>query len=144
MSLLHFIKRVVRSRLGQILFVVHLCLVVYDFAPKPAASGDMPCVVEPSSQALIAARPFHYHYESDLMKTLIVLDLPGLVLGYVIDLLLTPLNYLIRPCAYARSWMAAGVCLVGTSIQWWLVGFLVGTSIRYRKPRQDDSTRGDT
>jgi hypothetical protein len=54
-SLLRFLKRVAGSHLGLALFVIHLCLLVYDFAPKPVATADMPCVVEPSSQVLIAA-----------------------------------------------------------------------------------------
>ena len=132
-SLLRFLKRVAGSRLGQTLFVLHLCLLVYDFAPKPVASADLPCVVEPSSQVLIAARPFHYHYESALLKTLLVLDLPGLMLGWLIGLLLSPLNYLLQPCEYTESWVAAGILLFSTSAQWWLCGCFVEALIKGRR-----------
>jgi uncharacterized membrane protein YciS (DUF1049 family) len=105
----------------------------------------MPCIVEPSDQVLIAARPFHYHYESNLLKTLIILDMPGIYLSLLIGLLLIPFNYLFHPCVYAGSWIAAIVFLIGTSIQWWFTGFIFGAIVRwYRNLKPEGYTERDT
>ncbi len=134
-SILCFLRRIINSRLGQILFVIHLSLIIYSFAQKRAVSSEIPCVVEPSDQVLIAARPFHYYYESNLLKTLVTLDTPGMYLSIVISLPLVPFGYLFRLCAYTESWIAAIVLLVGTSVQWWLTGFIVEALVRwYRSP----------
>lgn len=80
--IVRFLKRVALSRVGQLLLVVHLCLVVYGFAQKPALGpGSIPCVEQPSSAILLAGRSYHFHYESDLIKAVTVLDLPALTVG---------------------------------------------------------------
>jgi hypothetical protein len=120
-------RRVVSSRLGQFLFVAHLVIIVYEFAQKPGASyGDTPCFLEPSSQAFIAGRPYHWTYESDLLKWVTILDLPALLLGELTSNLLLPLGL----CAFSLSWVAAILILTFASIQWLLAGFIIESSIR--------------
>ena len=117
-----FVRRVAASRLGQFLVVAHLLFIVYDFAQKPAATySDTPCVVEPSSAAFIAGRNYHWHYESNLLKIVSLLDFPALVLVGLASTVLFPLKL----CAFTTSWVEAILALTFASIQWLLVGFIV-------------------
>ena len=135
-----FIKNLAGSRLGQILLVIHLCLVVYDFANNPAEGYDYPNCTKVSewdvSGTLIANRFFHHlENESTLLVTLLILDLPALLLGMV---LLVPVEKILLQsvCVETASWVSAVVLLLLTSIQWLIIGYVVERLIRWlRKPR---------
>jgi len=125
-----FAKKVICSRIGQILLVIHLILVVFDFSfKKPisrAENNSVPNATEISSATLIAGRGFHYHYESGLLKFVIAIDTPRLIISFVIALLLTPLGLILPPLGYYdESWAGAFILLCGTSIQWLLVGYCI-------------------
>jgi len=128
--IVRFLKRVALSRVGQLLLVVHLCLVVYGFAQKPVLGpGSIPCVEQPSSAILLAGRSYHFHYESDLIKAVTILDLPALTVGSFPGALLSYLPV----CAYADSWIRGVVILTMASIQWLLVGCFLQKSYRALK-----------
>jgi hypothetical protein len=121
-TMLRFLRRVASSRLGQLLFVVHLIIVVSEFAHKPSATySDTPCVMEPSSAAFIAGRSYHWAYESSLLKVVNILDFPALVIGGIVSKMLSPLNL----CAFTRSWVDAVLALTFASVQWLLVGLII-------------------
>lgn len=124
-SVLHFLKCVAFSRIGRILFVAHLILVVSVLAQKPAVSSDeIGCAEQVDSSltvSFIAGRKFRYPYESKLFQILFFLDLLGLLLGAAISWLLSPL--ISQSCVYTASWIVAVILFIGTSIQWWLVGY---------------------
>ena len=123
-ALLRFLRRVASSRLGHTLVVAHLVILVSEFAHKPAATySETPCVPEPSSAVLIAGRYFHWHYESALLKTVSVLDMPAILLGSLASKLLAPL----RLCDFTASWVDGLLVLAFASFQWLLVGFLVSS-----------------
>jgi hypothetical protein len=130
-------RRIATSRLGQLLFVAHLCLVLYLFSQKPVAEHD-PNNCIPQSQwgwdyVLIAGRPFHWHYESALMKVISVLDLPA---GFISSILYAPVSYL-NPniCVHTASWIEAVLLLLCASAQWLLLGFILERLLfRGRKP----------
>lgn len=132
-ALFRFLRRLASSRLGQFLLVVHLIIIVYEFAQKPAATySDTPCVVEPSSAAFIAGRNYHWTYESALLKLVSLLDLPALVLGDLAAMLVSPL----RLCALTISWVEGVLVLTFASIQWLFIGFIVESIFRaLRKER---------
>ena len=137
-AILQFLKRVASSRVGHILLVVHLSLVVFDFAQKtPVSRAENNRVHEAgeilSSSVLLAGRGFHYHYESPLLKLLILVDLPGLLLGLIVGLMLIPINSVAPLGAYDESWVAAGILLLGTSIQWQMVGYCLEKIVRSAK-----------
>jgi hypothetical protein len=123
-----FIKRVLTSRIGQLLAAVHLLLVVYDFAQKDVqryAPGERctPVSEWDVTGGLIAGRFFHFSYESTLHKLTVLADLPSLLLC---SLLTAPL-YRLYPnmCVVTTSWIDAAVLIVVTSGQWLLVGFAI-------------------
>jgi hypothetical protein len=125
---LYYLKRVASSRLGHILLILHLSLVVFDFAQKtPVSRAENNRVVEAGetmeSATLVAGRMFHYHYESPLLKFLIFVDLPGIFLSLLLGLVLLPISYIVPLGEYDESWMAAGIYLLSTSIQWQFIGY---------------------
>ena len=135
-----FIKNLAGSRLGQVLLVIHLCLVVYDFANNPAEEYAYPNCTKVSewdlSGTLIADRFFHHlEAESTLLISLIILDLPALLLGMM---LLVPVERVVLQgvCVETASWVSAVVLLLLTSMQWLIIGYAAGQLARWvRKPR---------
>lgn len=105
-ALVHFIWRVASSRLGQILFLLHLVLVVYAYTSRESVE------------------PVHFHYESALLKSLLVLDLPALT---VATILAAPIAHVNSPFSsyWWAPWVTDGLGLLCASIQWWFVGFVI-------------------
>ena len=123
-----YLRRVASSRVGYVLLILHLSLLAYDFAQKsPVTRAESNRVVKAGemrdSAVLLAGRTFHYHYESSLLKFLIFVDLPGFFLSWLLSLVLLPVTYFVPLGAYDESWVAAGVFLLGASIQWQFIGF---------------------
>jgi hypothetical protein len=119
-----FVRRVAASRAGLLLAFVHFCLVVYGFAQKEPVElgGDGPFdISRVAGVSIIAGRAFHWHYESTLLKVICVLDLPGILLSLPIGL---PFPFIFKEASVqVQSWIGAVIMLIGTSIQWWLVGY---------------------
>jgi hypothetical protein len=115
-SAAHFGLRVFRSRVGQLLFLLHLMLVAYAYWERA-----------PTTKV-----PIHFFYESTLLKTLIVLDLPALILCGIVAYPLTSSDSPLSTYQWS-SWIAAAIVLSLTSIQWWIIGYLLG-HILWRKP----------
>jgi hypothetical protein len=123
-----FIKRAASDRVGHTLLIAHLCLFIYVFAQKsPVSRTEHNRVIEAgetlSSTILFAGRGFHFHYESPLLKFLLMIDSPALLIEMALGIFLIPLRYFVRLGAYDESWVAAGMFLIATSIQWQLVGY---------------------
>lgn len=133
-----FLKRIAVNRIGQCFFVVHLILVVYTLAEKPLVSRAVNNAFDKSevvSASLYAGRLFHWYYESSLMKTLFIVDLPGAFLGLVlfgapIGLVL---SFLPPLGEYDESWLFFALCFAGSSIQWMLIGYRLDRRIRLAK-----------
>ena len=113
-----FVKFIFGSRLAQLLFVVHLVLVVYAFAQKPRANpeswGWSGCHGVP-----IADRVLYYCDETGLLKVLATLDFLGIVLYSVFA---TFFAWVPTGGFHVFSWTVAVVLLICTSLQWLLIG----------------------
>jgi hypothetical protein len=119
-----FVRRAAGSRIGVLLAFIHFCLVVYGFAQKQPVElgGDGRFdISRAAGVSIIAGRAFHWHYESTLLKVIILLDLPGALLAFLMSLPLTLIFY--GASMQVQSWIEAVIFLIGTSIQWWLVGY---------------------
>ena len=130
---LHFIKRVLSSRLGRILCVIHLILFAYAiYLGEPVPPARVGCGTWTLVAKLIAGRMFAFHYEWSLLYVLLHFDFPAMILSAVLArTLLSPLNdYL---CDYARSWVAAANILACASVQWWIMGYFIEWVLRKRK-----------
>jgi hypothetical protein len=119
-----FVRRVAGSRIGLLLAFIHFCLVVYGFAQKQPVElgGDGPFdITRAAGVSIIAGRTFHLHYESTLLKVVFLLDLPGALLAFLMSLPFALIFY--GASIQVQSWVTAVILLIGTSIQWWLVGY---------------------
>lgn len=138
-TVLYYLKLITSCRVGQILLILHLSLVIFAFIQKPPVRRAESNVVRQagefeSSSVLLAGRGFHWHYESSLLKFLAFVDIPGLLLSLLIGLILVPIFYFLPPIgAYDESWFTAGLLLLGTSIQWQIIGFWLEQVVRRRK-----------
>lgn len=103
------------SRLGRVLFIVHALVAVFVYR----------------SRTSLAEQPFHFYYESLPLKVLIALDLPGLVAA---TLILMPMQSLF-PRSWLIPWLANGVGIICTSVQWWLIGYLLEKAFAVMKNR---------
>lgn len=111
-SAAHFALLVFRSRVGQLLSLLHLILLVYAYLER----------------APTTKYPIHFFYESTLLKTLIVLDLPALILSAIVAY-----PFISQDSMSTSLWsklMEAAIVLSLTSIQWWIIGYLIGHVVR--------------
>lgn len=118
-----------RSRLAQILFVVHLILVVYVVHHLPLANPDSWDWGGGCHGVPLADRTFFYCDATGLLKTIATLDLIGVVL---FGLFATFFGSLWGPSIsfHIVSWAVAIVLLIVTSFQWMLVGACVEGLVR--------------
>ena len=124
-SMWRFLKRVLSSRLGQILAVLHLCLLLFDLSRKYVLDfnpNDCTSVSEwHVTGYLIAGRFFHFSHESVLHMLTTLFDLPAIIAS---SLFTAPLYYFYPSiCAYTASWIDAFILLAFASFQWLLIGF---------------------
>ena len=70
-----------------------------------------------AGESIIAARPFHWHYETVGVKFLLATDLPVIVASGV--LLAPTLPHMDR---LAASYLHAALWIVVGSLQWWVIG----------------------
>ena len=119
-----FVRQVAASRVGLLLVLVHFCLVVYGFVQKQPVElgGDgLFDITRHAGVSIIAGRAFHWYYESTLLKVIFLFDLPGELLAFLMSLPFARVFY--WASIQVQSWMTAVILLIGTSIQWWLVGY---------------------
>ena len=110
--LLRFTKRILHSRLGQLLFVIHSVLVVYVFTQRGAG----------------LSRPIHPHYESFWMNMLIWLDLPAIVLASLIAM---PFEHGISQSSFwCAEFITGAILFLCASLQWWFIGYLIAVFFR--------------
>ena len=116
-----FFSRVLHNRVGQCLVVTHFILVLYEFAKKAPMSFGCRRYGSELDFPLIADRGLGFPWESVLLNTIIIVDLPAIIPGAI------AMHGLRRfvdqfACDSTESWIYAGVLLLLTSIQWLLIG----------------------
>jgi|SRR5882672_1134992 len=132
---LRFLQRISHSRLGLALASVHLCLVIYSFGLKEAVPRECHDRPNYAGESFITGRTVHLHYESVILKALLLLDLPGAALALPGDFLFWLLRYLLpEMCVTTESWIAAAILLVTTSVQWCCIGYWIERWWRIRRP----------
>lgn len=125
-------KRVITSRFGQFLFVVHLVIVIYIFSQMTSYS-DVPCHEQFHSPgwSTIAGRSFHWTYEP-LLTIVFLLDLPSFFVSGIAELLFLPSDW----CDHPKSWFMALDTLFFASIQWLVIGFCLESLFRgWKNPK---------
>jgi hypothetical protein len=90
--------------------------------------------VQGADWAMFAGRPFHFHYQSWILKSLFLADLPSMLVASVGGLLSVPLKLTRHIDTYTGSYVGAGLLFVVATGQWLLVGFLIQRRF-HSKPR---------
>ena len=85
-----------------------------------------------SSATLFAGRPFHFHYESMVMKLLVLVDFPSMLAALPIGSLISPLMSAVHAGSFIGSYVGALIELVTASCQWLAVGFAVDRRLESR------------
>ena len=118
------IRRITGSRLGHLLFAIHLTLAVLALSSKPPAENS---VLTDCQTIPIAGRAIQLSLEPTWLKMLVWLDLPALIIDYALSLLIwtaaTPFNW--RMNIYVFSWINAVTLFLLTGFEWLVVGFCV-------------------
>ena len=123
-SFLAFTKRLASSRLGQILFVFNLTLAIYALAQR----------------GFFSDQAFHFHYESLLLKSLFLLNLPSLVVASIITSPLTQNGSYLATYWWA-SWVSGVVSFIIISMQWWLIGYWLEHLIQDKTFKSDSGSQ---
>lgn len=130
-----------KNPLGLLLAIVHaVVLVAAIIAKEPLPTprrADAVCppqtacfdVWNAAGQTVIARRPFHFHYETVIVKLLMVADIPAMLLAGVA---LWPVSMFVDSPEAESDVAALGWIVVG-SLQWWVVG-----TYFYTKRRQGE------
>ena len=131
--MLKLLKKIVSSRVGLILVGVHLCLVLYAFRGETRTFGDE-CFVLEGSLAEFRSNgqvTFHWYRGSILYKTIILLDLPSMVVAAI---LLFPFGWILDYfCFQTAYWIINFWMLFCASVQWLLIGYAIERFYTYRK-----------
>ncbi len=132
--LIEFLSTLPRSRLGWILASLHalwFVLAVANMSPPSPRLAEYLDKGGWSSATLFAGRPFHYTYESLVLKFLLLADLPALVVFGLLSTVFSLWN-VIGACA--ASYVDALLLLIGASCQWLIIGRLLTPWLISRKP----------
>jgi len=129
---LHLVRRIAGSRLGQLLFVIHLTLAVYAIGSKPPAEIR---VLADCGTIPVAGRAVQLSSESPLLKTLVWLDLPALIIDYLLSILFWTAAALLNWSVdiYVVSWINVATLFLLTGIEWLIVGFCIQRFMDRRK-----------
>lgn len=139
-TIFHFIRRVASSRLGQFLFVLHLVLAVYavgSIAPADPKQWWADCAAIP-----LAGRSVKPFLGSPLIQILAWLDLPALLIDYILRIILYIVVGILHPLdMYSMSWVEAFVLFILASLQWLFIGFCFERTIKSIRLRKSARTR---
>jgi hypothetical protein len=117
---------IVRSRVGWFLVAIHAILFVVALGQKQPMSRQQVEIREKifsnSDVDLLAGRSFHFHYESPLTKTVVLVDSPSLIASVPFAILADGCGKLLHIDSYAMSYAGAALWLLVASFQWQLAG----------------------
>jgi hypothetical protein len=120
-----YLRSCARSRLGWLLVCLHAAwffLAIANMSPPAPDSATFLDEDGGSSATVLAGRPFHFEYESPILKLLIVVEVPSILamvpLSFVMPLLATRFHL----GFYQLSYVSAVILLFASSCQWLLVG----------------------
>jgi hypothetical protein len=86
-----------------------------------------------SSASVLAGRPFHFEYESNLLKCLSVVDLPAMVAAIPLDLVVAALLKIFRVGSFVGSYFGAGLMFLAGTSEWLALGKLLSDRMDRRQ-----------
>ena len=108
------IARCLQSRLGWLLAVIQalwLDLGIRTMGPPSRAATNFLNSVQGADWTLFAGRPFHFTYQSWILKSVLLADLPSMLVASVGSLLLLPIPFIRDLGRYEGSYIDAGLLL---------------------------------
>jgi hypothetical protein len=106
--------------------------------PPSRAAADFLGGMQGADWTLFAGRPFHFVYQSWVLKILILADMLAMLVGSACGLLLWPLSIIKRIPIYEASYISAGMLFVLATGQWLVVGHLLSETIPAEIDVNDD------
>jgi hypothetical protein len=134
--LVAFIRACINCRLAWIVVFLHAA---WFFVAIANMSPPSPQVAEfldqdgGSSATVLAGRPFHFHYESYLLKCLFVADLPSMVAAIPLDFVVAPLLKVLRVGSFVGSYFGAGLMLLAGTLEWLALGKIMEDRLERRQ-----------
>ena len=132
-AMARFVRSCVRSRVAWVLVCLHaswFLIAIANMFPPAHWLGDFLDKGGWSSAILFAGRPFHFHYESRVMKILVLVDFPSLLGALPIGLLISPL--MSHAGSFIGSYVGAIIELMTASCQWLAMGFAIERRLESR------------
>jgi hypothetical protein len=133
----HFLSEAIRSRLAWLLVFLHAAWFLLTIAnmspPSPRLANFIEQFGGSSTTAILAGRPFHYHYESLSLQIMFLVDLPSWLASAPIGFLFLPFFKLFHVGRFSGSYIGAGILLVMSSLQWLLLGNLLHVWLNSRR-----------
>ena len=126
----------VKSRLGWALAAIHALwfyLGILSMGPPSRTAANFLDSVQGADWTMFAGRPFHFHYQSWILKSVLLADLPSMLVVSVGDLLLLPLWFTKHIDTYVGSYVGAVLLFVVATGQWLVIGFLFQRRFRSKR-----------
>jgi hypothetical protein len=98
--------------------------------PPSRAAADLLVGMQGADWTLFAGRPFHYAYQSWILQSLVLVDMPAMLIESACGLLLWPVTLIKRIPIYEASYIGAGILFVLATGQWLIVGYLLQKRFR--------------
>ncbi len=134
-GIVRLFRESVRSRLGWALAAIHALwfyLGILSMGP-PSRTAAIFLDVQGADWTMFAGRPFHFHYQLWVLKSLVLADLPSMLVVSVGSLLIMPLKLTGHIDTYTGSYIGAGLLFVVATGQWLVVGFLIQRRFRSKR-----------
>jgi hypothetical protein len=113
------------SQLGWAFALIHAVwfyLGVRSMGPPSRAAAAFLDSLQGADWTFFAGRPFHFAYQSWILKSVIVADMPSMLVQAACGLLLWPVSSVMHIDTYEGSCVAASPLFVFASVQWLMVG----------------------
>lgn len=120
-----FFRSCAANRLAWLFACLHAAwffLAIANMSPPSPALADFFGKGGASTAALLAGRPFHFHYESASLQLLVLADFPSMLVGVLLAVLLLPLQVTIHLGHYVGSYFGAWLWLLIATFQWLALG----------------------
>jgi len=139
--MLSVIKRVISSKVGWTVAVVHFVAVIYEFYNLGAAANYCDQTSRAAGWIWLAGRGIHWFNETILLQFLLLANMPALVVAESLTRAIVPANW----CDSTESWIVAIAAVIFASIQWYVIGYVIEGAFRFNRESMDaDSPQTET
>jgi hypothetical protein len=107
---------------------------IRSMGPPSRGAANLLDSLQGADWTLLAGRPFHFTYQSWVLKSVLLADLPAMLVASLTDLLVWPVSFVTRVGRYEGSYIGAGLLFVMATGQWLIVGYELER--RFRKKTQ--------